>query len=561
MGRKIGIDVGGTFTDAVLLEDCSLLRCCKVMTEPDDLLQTLLNAIDTLETDCSEINEITVSTTLVTNAVLQKRTPGVHLVLFPGTGMKLSALPWPVEFHVLTGELDFRGREVRPPDRGEWAGLVEQLRQEKQPLVAIAGKFSHRNHIHELQLAEYLKKELPHVEIMTGSQWGQPNFYRRSLTAYLHLASQTIFDDFASQLKFALECRGYTSVIRVLKADGGVLPIEKIRPVDSIYSGPAASILGAMAQQDNPEQSYVVVDIGGTTTDIGLVLSDAPLRSAKGAQIGPYFTSIRSLAVRSLPIGGDSAITVRKGKIRIEPFRHGPARCIGGPEPTPTDALRCLRLTKFGNYEQAVIAMAGLLPASDREDPILISRLAKKMAEKIIGEVVETIAEAIEQLLKEWREEPAYKVWEVLHPHHNMNFRVHLSGGGSFGLADYLAQRLKMETSPVPCSDVSNALGAAMAKSTFSWTLNLDTSLGRYGIEETGEQGNWSGSLKPHKEIEDFLNQLASQQAAQMGIDAENLESEPLDYFPLVENQRTIGQIVRGAVHVHPGVRGRVSNV
>jgi N-methylhydantoinase A/oxoprolinase/acetone carboxylase beta subunit len=339
MGLKIGIDVGGTFTDAVLLNDCSLMRCCKVMTQPDDLVQTLLNAIDTLEADCSQICEITVSTTLVTNAILQERIPGVHLVLFPGNGMKLNALSWPVEFHILSGELDFRGREVGQPDHREWAALAEKLKKEKKPRVAIVGKFSHRNNIHELLLAEYLKNELPHIEIMTGSQWGQPNFYRRSLTAYLNLAAQAIFDDFAMNLKIALEFRGYNGTVRVLKADGGVLPIEQIRPIDSIYSGPAASILGALAQQQESNESYVVVDIGGTTTDIGLVLSGTPLMSAKGAQIGLYKTSIRSLAVRSLSIGGDSTITERDGEIIIEPFRLGPASCIGGPKPTPTDAL------------------------------------------------------------------------------------------------------------------------------------------------------------------------------------------------------------------------------
>jgi hypothetical protein len=157
--------------------------------------------------------------------------------------------------------------------------------------------------------------------------------------------------------------------------------------------------------------------------------------------------------------------------------------------------------------------------------------------------------------------QPAYKVWEVLHSQHGQKFNIHLSGGGSHGLADYLARRLNMEAMLVPCSEVSNAVGAAMAKSTSSWTIHLDTSIGRYRIEETGEQGKWTGSLKPHKEIEEFLEKLAAEQARYMNIDADSLEAEPFDYFPLIENHHAIGQIIRGAVHVNPGVRGRLNNV
>ena len=97
-----------------------------------------------------------------------------------------------------------------------------------------------------------------------------------------------------------------------------------------------------------------------------------------------------------------------------------------------------------------------------------------------------------------------------------------------------------------------------MAKPTFSWTLNLDTFLSRYRIEETGEQGRWEGSKKPHKEVEQFLHNLVLKEAEIMGIDAQTLQKEPFDYFPLVEGYHTVGQIVRGAMHVPPGVTGRV---
>lgn len=550
---KVGIDVGGTFTDAVLINNNQVEKKGKVPTKSDDLLETIVNAVDILEiSNYPSISEVTVSTTLVTNAILQERFPEVKLVLFPGSGMKLSSLPWPVDFYVLSGELDYRGREVKAPQQSEWKELVDYLKEKGSPLVAVVGKFSHRNKIHEEQLAAYLKKEIPAIKLALGNQWGQTNFFRRSLTTYVNLASQQLFTEFALQLKEALIARGCRAPIRVLKADGGVLPLEKIRPVESIYSGPAASVLGALAQ-NNPEDSFIVVDIGGTTTDIGLVLSGAPLISSRGAQIGSYYTTVRSLAVRSVPIGGDSAVLSENGKISLASYRLGPAYCLGGNNPTPTDAMRYLNLTQYGNYERAEESLANLLPPEKRE-PFFI----RQTAQTILEQMVNQIGNAIEQLRKEWEDEPAYKVWEVLHPHQNIQFNIFLSGGGAPGVAAALEKRMKTSASLVDSSDVSNAIGAAMAKPTFSWTLHLDTYIGKYRIEETGEQGNWIGSKKPHREVEHFLKELATKQAAEMGIEISTLQKEPFDYFPLIQNYETVGQIIRGAMHVPPGVTGRV---
>ncbi|MFA6808474.1 MAG: hydantoinase/oxoprolinase family protein, partial [Eubacteriales bacterium] len=369
---------------------------------------------------------------------------------------------------------------------------------------------------------------------------------------YLNLASRGLFLDFTLNLKKAIESRGYKAPIRVLKADGGVLPLAKIRPVESIFSGPAASILGALAQSE-PKDSFVVVDIGGTTTDIGLVLSGSPLISSKGAKIGSYFTNVRSLAVRSVPIGGDSVIIKENGEIKLANYRLGPAYCLGGNKPTPTDAMRYLNLTDYGNKERAEEAMASLLSLENKN-----TEKMRRIAQDIIDIMVKQICEAIKNLQKEWEEEPAYKVWEVLNPHKNLNLNILLSGGGASGIFSAIGKEMKINASLVKYSQVSNAIGAAMAKPTFSWTMNLDTFLGKYRIEETGEQGIWTGSKRPHNEVDDFLMGLVKNQASEMNIDVVSLEKDPFDYFPIVDNNRTVGQIVRGAMHVSPGVRGRV---
>jgi len=556
MGYKIGIDVGGTFTDTVLIQDNEVLKEGKILTDHKNILDTVLMAIDFLDLPRSmPLEHITVSTTLVTNAILQNELAEVNLVLFPGSGVKLSSFKWPVEYSILSGELDYRGREIKAPDKNEWTKLAQELSSfNGNPRIAIVSKFSHRNNIFETELKSYLEKIIPNAHIELGSEWGKSNFYRRSLTTYLNLACTELFSNFRENLKKAIAARGFNVPIRILKADGGVFPLEKIRPVESIYSGPAASILGALAQSE-PEDSYIVVDIGGTTTDIGLVLDGSPLLSSKGAQIGYFLTHIRSLAIRSVSIGGDSSIINSNGEIIISDYRSGPAYCMGGNNPTPTDAMRYLNFTDIGSFQKAEEALASLLPENKRQ-PKTIKTLAESIIEQMVGKIIQVI----NQLLSEWKNEPAYKVWEVLQQDPDYKFNVYLSGGPATCIAKVFENKMKTKVITSNWAPVSNAVGAAMAKPTFSWTLNLDTSLAKYRIEETGEQGIWKGAKRPYKEVEKFLVDIARDQSLEMGIDFESYKIEPFEYFPLVENYRTIGQIVRGSVHLPPGVIGRISD-
>ncbi|WP_042331302.1 hydantoinase/oxoprolinase family protein [Desulfosporosinus orientis] len=553
MLNRVGIDVGGTYTDAVFLKNGRIQSKAKVPTQSKNIVETLMNAFDALEiSDEQEIEQITVSTTLVTNAILQNRIPAVQLLLFSGHGMNVTALPWPVSYVELKGEMDFRGREIESPDPGEWEGLQLAAPQEDVSHVAIVGKFSHRNQLHEEKLADYLKAANPELTIALGHEWGQANFYRRSLTTYLNLGVSDLYHQFSRQLQDAIKARNIQAPIYILKADGGSIPLTKIRPIDSIYSGPAASVLAALTQID-PGASSIVVDIGGTTTDIGLILSGIPLLSAKGAQIGDFSTLVRSLAVRSIPVGGDSVIRTSEEGFHIEDYRIGPAYCLGGRAPTPTDAMRYLQLIDYGSLELAEEGLATLLPSGGRTPASL-----QALAEDIINRVVERIAGAVDSLKKEWEEEPAYKVWEVLHPHESKEFTTLVSGGGAKGIADALGNTLDTPVQLSRFSEVANALGAALARSTFDCTLHLDTYMKKYNVEETGEQGKWTGPLRPYREVEGFLDSLVQKQAEDYQIQLHDLEKEPFDFFPIVQNYQTVGQIVRGAVHVRPGVLGRV---
>jgi N-methylhydantoinase A/oxoprolinase/acetone carboxylase beta subunit len=554
MSNHVGIDVGGTYTDAVFVQDGHIQHTAKVPTRSENIVETLMDAFDTLRiVDEKSINQIVVSTTLVTNAILQDRIPPVELLLFSGNGMRVDALPWPVGYREFFGEIDFRGREIEPPDQREWEKVLQTTGLRENPAhVAIVGKFSHRNSLHEEQLAAYLRHHNSSLHIAMGHEWGQANFYRRSLTTYLNLGVSDLYHQFALDLQSAVTTRKIKAPISILKADGGILPLAKIRPIDSIYSGPAASVLAALTQNE-PAASSIIVDIGGTTTDIGLILSGVPLLSSKGARIGAFSTLVRTLAVRSIPVGGDSVIRTTDQGFSLESYRLGPAYCLGGNVPTPTDAMRYLGLIDYGDEQRAEEGLASLLP-QDQRTPKLLHELATA----VIDEVVDRVVEAVDSLKREWQAEPAYKVWEVLHPHESQAFHTLVSGGGARGIAAALGKRLRTPVQLGFLAEISNALGAAMARATFDCTLHLDTYMKQYRVEETGEQGKWTGSLRPYLEVEGFLDALAQQQAARYEIEIQDVEKDPFDFFPIVQGYKTVGQIVRGAFHQRPGVIGRV---
>jgi N-methylhydantoinase A/oxoprolinase/acetone carboxylase beta subunit len=552
MINRVGIDVGGTFTDAVLMQGNHIIEQLKVPTDTGDLLHTIMSTIDKLGvSEQKPVEKITVSTTLVTNAILQGNLPEIKLCLFPGYGMRLEALAWPVPYQVFSGVIDYRGREIQAPDQSEWEQLSHNLQREGVTHLAIVGKFSHRNKIHEEQLAAFLREHNPELQITCGNLWGQANFYRRSLTTYLNLASWDLYHSFAADLQEAIASRGCSAPISVLKADAGALPLTSVRPVDSIYSGPAASVLGALAQSEESE-SFIVVDIGGTTTDLGIVLSGVPLLSSKGARIGDFPTLVYSLAVRSLAVGGDSLVTKNEENVSLAAYRSGSAYCLGGDALTPTDAMCYLGLVDYGSKERAAEALGSLLPPEEKEGTNL-----RRLAQTIMQVAAEKIAREIEGLSTEWKAEPAYKIWEVLNPQ-NVKFNILVSGGAAQGFVPFLKERLKTKVCLSRYPEVANAIGTAMAKPTFSWTLQLDTYRKFYQIEETGEQGEWQGSRRPYQEVAHFLTELAQKQAEEKGIEQADLQLADFDYFPIIHGYETVGQIVRGAIHVPPGVRGRI---
>lgn len=551
----VGVDVGGTFTDAVLLKSGQVLSTAKVPTR-EDLLDSILEALDIIlrDIDKKDIKRIVFSTTMITNLIAERKYDSVALLLLPGPGLMDSYNNLNTSVNILSGAIDYRGREVVPLNENEVKAALSNINQGGYSKVGIVGKFSPRNTSHEKHISKIIKENYPDWKMELGSQiGGQLNFPRRVVTTYLTCATREPYSYFVGSVRQALAIRQINADVFILKADGGTLPLDNSEemPLETIFSGPAASTLGVQALIPKGETA-VVVDIGGTTTDLALILSGQPLLSARGAKVEDQLTQIRTLAVKSLPVGGDSVLERVGNEIIIYSERLGPAYCMGGPMPTPTDALRMLGMTMLGDEEKAREAMDILGKP--------IGMCATEAAGRVVSLVVESIAAEIEKMFMEWEQEPAYRVWEIMQKKRVRPTVVVGVGGGASGFVTQIAARLGCSPIIPPYAPVANAIGAAVAMPTLQVSLRADTEQGFYIIQEEGFQG------KIEKKVfnEDMALELAKdrlvKRAAKYGLEVKTGEIEITrrEVFNMIRDWTTTGRLFDITVQTPRGITGRI---
>jgi N-methylhydantoinase A/oxoprolinase/acetone carboxylase beta subunit len=551
MKMLIGIDVGGTTTDAVVVDGNKVVKTACVPTDHDNLLNCLLLALDELVQgiDTRTIERVVLSTTLITNMIAEGKTDPVALVLIPGPGTtpRDYALG---ESIILDGAIDFRGKEIDQLSEPQIKQAASKIKEKGISRVAVVGKFCQRNHSHELKVGQTLAAALPGSRIEMGHiVSGQLNFPRRAATTMLTAATKDRYRQFAADMGRALKERKISAPVYILKADGGTLPLDKSvqMPVETIFSGPAASIMGVMALTTHGQTS-VVVDIGGTTTDLALILSGKPLLSAKGARVDSLLTHVRAFAVKSVAIGGDSAVTVSKGSLSVGPHRDGPPLCMGGAGPTPTDALRVLGMSKIGDLGQAEKAMqmvAGNLGCT-----------AKEAAQKVIDCVVDKIIGEINTMFQEWEQEPAYRIWEIMSKEKLQAQNVVGVGGGAPPLVPLVAARMKATAIVPQHAAVANAIGAAVARPTLTLNMHIDTEKGEFSVAEEGISGKVTDRKMSPENAEKLARQLLAERAARLGISDYAGEAEVTysEVFNMIRGWATVGRLVDVRLEVLAGL-------
>ena len=274
----IGLDVGGTHTDAVLLGDEGIVRDHKVPTDHDDLFQTVWAGLEaiTRDIDPEDIRRAVLSTTLTTNAIVQNKTAPVGTIVSGGPGIDPLAYRTNEHYTAVSGSIDHRGREVQPVDVNEIREIADLWQSQGIRHAAVIAKFSVRNPQHELTIQKILGDRFE--QVFLGHQVaGALSFPRRIATTYLNAAVHPTHKQFFDAVTRSLQQQSLDIPIFILKADGGTMKVDASMayPGQTILSGPSASIMGSVAFSFEDE-ACLVLDIGGTTSDIALLINRSP---------------------------------------------------------------------------------------------------------------------------------------------------------------------------------------------------------------------------------------------------------------------------------------------
>lgn len=546
----IGIDVGGTHTDAVLLDSLRIVKKIKVPTDSEDLFNTVLKGFTQLleRADPKDIQRVVLSTTLTTNAIVQKSMTPVGMVVSSGPGIDPMAYKTGEHYYCVTGSINHRGREKAPVNEMEIEDTAKKMKKDGIEYVGVVSKFCVRNPSHEILIKRILNRHFKKV-FLGHHVSGNLNFPRRIATTHLNASVFSLHKSFFEAVKDSLEEKGLTVPIQILKADGGTMTLESSMafPGQTILSGPAASIMGAIPHA--PEnQDAIVLDIGGTTTDIAFLVNKAPLLEPVGIRRGRYKSLIRSLRTDSEGIGGDSLVQVADGELKIGPHREGPAMAFGGPSPTPTDALVVLGWMKEGDAEKAqkgIHSIASKLGMSDTDTADLIFKRCCSIILKKTFEMVDRL-----------NSKPVYTVHEFLEGYKISPRKILLLGGPAPYFAKRIQEMYHIDTDVVPEWSVANAIGAALARTTCEVSLNADTEQGIVTAHEEDFAEPISKSFS-QEDLLDTAYTLLKEKAVFSGADANDLdETEVIEMqsFNIVRNFSPKGKIFRTKVQLKPGL-------
>ena len=438
----IGVDVGGTNTDAVLMDGVNLAGSVKVPTSADvtsGIVASLTELLHHLPR-YARVDAVMLGTTHFTNALLEHRdlspTAVVRLSL-PATHLLPPLVDWPEGLkeaigghtYMVGGGHEFDGREIAPLDREGLRDAVRNMRRHGVRAVAVSGVFSPVNAAHESEARDIIQNEAPEVRVCLSNENGRMGLLERENAAALNACLGDIAARTIDGIAEALRALGIDAPLYMSQNDGTLMDSEFASrfPVLTISSGPTNSMRGAAYLSGVTDG--IVVDVGGTSTDVGALVKGFPREAAVAVQLAGVRTNFRMPDMVSIPLGGGTIV----GQ---EPFRMGPesvgyrltedALVFGGSTLTTTDLAVAEGRAGVGDSR----AVAGL-------DPSLVSRA--------MAEIQSRVENAIDRVKLSYEDVP-----------------VILVGGGSVLIGDSLGGAsgvLRPEH-----AGVANAIGAAIAQ-------------------------------------------------------------------------------------------------
>ncbi|WP_302010958.1 hydantoinase/oxoprolinase family protein [Veillonella parvula] len=564
----LGLDVGGTFTDAVIIDGHRVVATAKRRTTKDNLMNGIGEALDAVLEgyDTSNIEQVTLSTTVVTNTIVEEKEQVVDLYVVTGPGRNVDDI-FPVKPIYLQGYTDHRGIVVEHTLADAVRGIANMVQARSgTDLAAVSAKFGVRNPQEELSITEELKNT--YHTISNGSLLsGSLNFPRRTISAYFNSAVTPVFTVFKKNVEDALSARNIVAPLHILKADGGSLPIEHMvsRPVETAFTGPAATVLGLSALGVIGNQHTVALDIGGTTTDISLWKHGRPLMTKNGVSIREYPSAVRSFAVTSVGIGGESVVRLKNGNLTVGPERVGPSVALGGIEPTLGDALIVLGHANYGDFNLASRALQDLADAiqaalqsnniNTSNNQLTLIKTASDVARLILQNALETIQRGVDEVITVENKRPIYVVADIVNPDIFVPEHIVVVGGTAPSLGASIGEYMDLPITIPKNAAVANAIGAALALSTIELTVHVDTKRRLLVIPELGiKQQNCT--LKRAEQVVDRAKEALSEEAFRLGLDtSQEIEIISIEDFPVVEGWQSMERLITVKVQLAAGVK------
>lgn len=376
MAYFLGVDTGGTYTDAVIVDDGAqaVLGKAKSLTTRADLALGIGRAADAAlaaaGVRADQIALVSLSTTLATNALVEGQGGRVALVFigFDAGDMERGGLTEALKGDpviLLDGGHNHAGGEAAALDlarlEAELAGLADQVMG-----FAVAARFATRNPAHELAARDLIRRLTGRPVTCSHELSAQLNGPKRALTAVLNARLIGMIDRLVAACERHLVQAGISAPLMVVRGDGALISSAMVRerPIETILSGPAASIVGA--RWLTGAKDALVSDIGGTTTDIALLKDGLPEIDPQGAQVGGFRTMVEAVAMRTWGLGGDSEVHLvtsgLTGGLRLGPRRLMPVSLLATEAGAMVHAAldRWLSTETAGEFDgRFVVPMAG----------------------------------------------------------------------------------------------------------------------------------------------------------------------------------------------------------
>ncbi|MDK2800074.1 MAG: hypothetical protein PWQ70_1693 [Clostridiales bacterium] len=501
MGYRIGIDVGGTNTDAVIIdENLNLVESIKTPTTTDvttGIFNALNGVLEKSGIDKDKITYAMLGTTHCTNAIVERKKlckVGVIRIGKPASAAIDAMADWPSDlkkaisdnYFLVYGGHEFDGREIAPIDENEIRTVAKSLKG-KVDSIAITSIFSFVSPEHENRVAQIIREELGDIFISLSHEIGSLGLLERENATILNSALTDVARTMALSFIDGLRREGVNNAkVYLCQNDGTLMSVDYAikYPILTIACGPTNSIRGASFL--TKKSNAIVLDIGGTTSDIGVIVNNFPRESSLAVTIGGARTNFRMPDLISIGLGGGTIIHEKDGEIQIGPQSVGykiteEALVFGGKTLTATDIAVRLGVAQVG-------------------DPKKVAHIDEDFAKRAYDKMMQLVSDSIDKIKLS-----------------NADAEVILVGGGSILIGnklDGVSEIIRPENFAV-----ANAMGSAIAQ--VSGQVELVYKLDSISREK---------ALEEAKKI--VINEAIKAGADPSSVKIVEIEDVPLAYLP-----------------------------